>query len=155
MSADLGWYLSTFQLAKNKRVLIYILGIISASIMVWSAQTYITAIPTIRLYFYNGLDIASTLYSIAVFVFILAISKNKENNNPKLKNMSRFTFGIYITHVFFLELFLQIIYPYSKFTLQIPIVYHMMTLIFVFALSYIIVFLVSKTKYLKKIFYLK
>ena len=151
----LGWYLSTFQLAKNKRIIIYILGIISAFVMLWSVQTYITTIPSIRAYFLSGADITSTLYAIAIFVFVLAICKNKENNRPKLKELSTFIFGIFVLHVFFLELFLQIIYPYSKFTLQIPIVYHILILIVVFALSYIVVFLVSKIKYLRKIFYLK
>lgn len=151
----LGWYLSTFELAKNKRVIIYILGIISAFIMIWSVQTYITAIPSIRAYFLSGADITSTLYSIAVFVFVLAICKNKENIHEKLKELSTFIFGIFVVHVFFLELFLQIIYPYSKFALQIPAAYHMIILVIVFALSYIVVLLVSKVKYLKKIFYLK
>ena len=151
----LGWYLSTFQLAKNKRVIIYILGIISAFIMIWSVQTYITLIPSIRDYFLSGANITNTLYSIAVFVFILTICKNKENNHPKLKELSTFIFGIFVLHVFFLELFLQIIYPYSKFKLQNPIIYHIITSIVVFVVPYIIVLLVSKTKYLKKLFYLK
>ncbi|WP_407413075.1 acyltransferase [Methanobrevibacter sp.] len=151
----LGWYLSTFQLAKNKRIIIYILGIISAFVMLWAVQTYIVAIPSIRNYFLTGEDITSTLYSIAIFVFVLAICKNKENDSPKLKELSTFIFGIYLVHVFFLELFLQVIYPYSKFTLQIPVVYHMIIFIAVFALSYIIILLFSKTKYLKKLFYLK
>ena len=123
--------------------------------MVWSVQTYITTIPSIRAYFMSGADITNTLYSIAVFVFVLAICKNKENTHAKIKELSTFIFGIFVVHVFFLELFLQIIYPYSKFTLQIPAVYHIIILIIVFVLSYIIVLLVSKVKYLKKIFYLK
>lgn len=53
-------------------------------------------------------------------------------------------------HVFFLELFLQVIYPYSKFALQIPVLYHIIILTTVFVLSYITVLIVSKIKYVKK-----
>lgn len=114
-------------------------------------------IPIFRLFVKrkNRKYITNTLFSTAVFVFVLAISKNRENNHPKLKELSTFVFGIYMIHVFFLELILQVIYPYSQFAMQIPIVYHIIVLIAVFALSYITVLLVSKIKYVKKIFYLK
>ena len=151
----LGWYISNFKIAKNKRIIIYILGIISALIMVWSVQTYIGVMPSIRAYVCSGADITNTLYCIAVYVFILAICKDKENNHPKIKELSSFVFGIFIMHVLFLELFLQVIYPYSKFALQIPVLYHIIILTTVFVLSYITVLIVSKIKYVKKIFYLK
>ena len=84
----LGGYISNFKIAKNKRIIIYILGIISALIMVWSVQTYIGVIPSIRAYVCSGADITNTLYCIAVFVFVLAICKDKENNHPKIKELS-------------------------------------------------------------------
>ena len=62
-------HLSTFQLVKNKRAIIYILGIISTFIMIWSVQTYITAIPPIRAYFLSGADITSTLIPL-LFLFL-------------------------------------------------------------------------------------
>ena len=151
----LGGYISNFKIAKNKRIIIYILGIISALIMVWSVQTYIGVMPSIRAYVCSGADITNTLYCIAVYVFILAICKDKENNHPKIKELSSFVFGIFIMHVLFLELFLQVIYPYSKFALQIPVLYHIIILTTVFVLSYITVLIVSNIKYVKKIFYLK
>ena len=151
----MGWYLSTFELSKNKRKILYVLGIICGIIAIWAVQTYLPVIPTVRNYVYSGNDIISLAYSVAIFVFVLVICKNRENNHPQLKNLSRFTFGIYIIHVVFLELFLNIIYPYSSFTPQIPIVYAILTFAFVFILSYMVVFIVSKVKYLRRIFYLK
>ena len=151
----LGWYLSTFELSKNKRKILYALGIICGILAIWAVQTYIPVIPTVRNYVYSGNDIVSLLYSVAIFVFVLAVCKDRENNSPQLKSLSRFTFGIYIIHVVFLELFLNIIYPYSSFTAQIPLAYVLITFLFVFVLSYLVVFAVSKVKYLRKIFYLK
>ncbi len=151
----LGWYISNFKFAKNKRIIIYILGIICAFITVWSVQTYIGVIPSIKEYVCSDANIINTLYSIAVFLFIFTICKDKQNNHPKIKELSSFVFGIFIIHVLFIELLLQVIYPYSKLTLQIPGLYHIIMLITVFVLSYLTILIVSKIKYVKKIFYLK
>ena len=151
----IGWYLTTFPISKSKRRLIYILGISSVIFLIWFSLTNITSISVFYTYLYDGDGILALLYSIALFVLIIYIFNDKEDIYPSIKELSRFTFGIYIIHALFLELTSRMILPYSKFPLQIPILYALIIFEFTFIMSYITVLLVSKVKYLRKIFYLK
>ena len=151
----IGWYLTTFPLSKSKRRLIYILGIISVIFLIGVSLAYINYIPELSSYLYDGDGIFGLLYAVAVFVLIVYHFGDKENKYPIIKKLSKFTFGIYIMHALFLEIFARFILPYSQFTLQIPILYALIIFAFTFAMSFITVLLVSKVKYLRKIFYLK
>ena len=150
----LGWYLTNFDLSKNKRRILYISGITATIIGIWVVQTFLTQNPAVFDSFYGPQNICGALWGIAVFVFITTLFKDKENNHPRIKELSRFVFGIYIIHALFLVLFITFI-PYSTFALQIPIIYLLTVVVVVFVLSYAVVFLVSRIKYVKNIFYLK
>ena len=150
----LGWYLTTFPLSKKNRRILYILGIISVLISILAPQFYIYQVPGIRFYVHSGLDITSLTWGVAVFVFFLSILKGKTNTNQASITFSNFVYGMYIGHVLFLELFVQFIAPYPAFPVHIPIIYILTTFIFVITFTFLLVWLVSKTR-IKMIFYLK
>lgn len=149
-----GWYVTTFPLSKKLRRILYVLGIIAVLISVLSVQFYIDVIPGIRGYVHSGLDIVSFVWGVSIFVFFLSVLKDKINTNQFAIEASNFVYGMYIAHVLFLELFLQVLCPYTTFPIQIPIVYIIITLAFVVIFSFLIVWVTSKTR-LKRIFYLK
>lgn len=148
------WYVRTFPLSKRLRRIIYALGIVCVLISVLSPQFLISTIPSISDYVHSGLDIVSFLWGISVFVFLLTIFKDKINTNQLSIEASNFVYGMYIVHVFFLELFVQVFFPYESFPIHIPIVYLITTFAFVMITSFVIVWITSKTR-LKRIFYLK
>ena len=150
----LGWYLTTFPLSKKNRRILYILGIAALLISILAPEFYIYQIPGIRFYVHSGLDIISLTWGVAVFAFLLSVFKDKTNNNQASITFSNFVYGMYIAHVLFLEIFVQFIAPYPAFPIHIPLVYILTTFIFIITCSYILVWLVSKTR-VKMLFYLK
>lgn len=149
-----GWYLTTFPLSKKLRRILYGLGIIAVLISVLSPQFFIGVYPHIRGYVHSGLDIVTFVWGVSIFVFFLSILKDKINTYQFSIEASNFVYGMYIVHVLFLELFLQVLCPYASFPIHIPIVYLVITFVFVMVLSFFIVWATSKTR-LKRIFYLK
>lgn len=149
-----GWYVTTFPLSKKLRRILYALGIIAVLISVFSVQFYYGIIPGIRGYVHSGLDIVNFVWGVSVFVFFLSVLKDKINTNQFAIEASNFVYGMYIVHVLFLELFVQVFCPYSTFPIQIPIVYLIITFAFVLILSFLTVWVTSKTRF-KRIFYLK
>ena len=150
----IGWYLTTFPLSKKNRRILYILGLTALAISILAPQFYIYQIPGIRFYVHSGLDILSLTWGVAVFAFLLSVFKDKTNNNQASINFSNFVYGMYIVHVLFLEIFVQLLVPYPAFPIHIPLVYVITAFIFVVTFAYLLVWLVSKTR-VKMLFYLK
>ena len=119
--------MTTFPLSKKLRRVLYALGIIAVLISVLSVQVYIGIMPGIRGYVHSGLDIVSFVWGVSVFVFFLSVFKDRINTNKFAIEASNFVYGMYIAHVLFLELFLQVLCPYTTFPIQIPIVYIIIT----------------------------
>lgn len=150
----LGWYLTTFPLSKRNRRILYVLGLIALMISILAPQFYITQIPGIRFYVHSGLDIISLTWGVAVFAFLLSIFKDKINTNQQSITFSNYVYGMYIAHVLFLEIFVQLIVSYPAFPIPMPLVYIITAFIFTITCSYILVWIVSKTRF-KMLFYLK
>jgi hypothetical protein len=150
----LGWYLTTFPLSKRNRRILYVLGLIALMISILAPQFYITQIPGIRFYVHSGLDIISLTWGVAVFAFLLSIFKDKINTNQQSITFSNYVYGMYIAHVLFLEIFVQLIVSYPAFPIHMPLVYIITAFIFTITCSYILVWIVSKTRF-KMLFYLK
>lgn len=147
----IGWYLTTFEISKRNRALIYI-GAIAIFTISFIALLLGFKMRGATL---NGLSVSSLLWGSAIFLLVTKLCGDKKNNSPILTDMSKLVFGVYIIHVVFLEAFLRFILPYEQFTLQNPILYIIIAFLFVGILSYLVVFVVSKIPYLKKIFYIK
>ncbi|RAP54549.1 MAG: hypothetical protein BZ137_01595, partial [Methanosphaera sp. rholeuAM130] len=150
----LGWYLTTFPLSKKNRYILYILGITALLISILAPQFYSIQVPGIRFYVHSGLDIVSLTWGVSVFAFLLSLFKDRSNTNKKSIQFSNFVYGMYIAHVLFLEIFVQLIASYPAFPIHIPVIYILTVFVFVTTCSYLLVWTVSKTR-LKMLFYLK
>lgn len=146
-----GWYLTNFKLSKRNRLIIYALAIIIVVGSFIALQLgYDMRDPTLY-----GLSIASLLWGSAIFLLVTTILDDRKTGSNTLISMSKLAFGVYIIHVIFLEIFLRFILPYEQFTPQNPLAYIIIVFLFVTILSYLVVYAISKVKYLKKIVYIK
>ena len=151
----LGWLLSNFEVKKPFRIALYFTGAAAVAVSTCAVQFGIDRIENIRDYVYEPLSLPALLYGCALFVFVSNICKNKTTEKTAVQLCSNFSFGIYVIHIAVLELFVQIILPYASFPMASPFLYIAVIYAIDFALSFVLVFLVSKLKYIKKIFYIK
>lgn len=98
----LGYLLSTMEIKKKQRIIIYILGIISC-IFRYSVTYYLsTKDQKINKLLFEYTQFHSVLLAVAVFVFIKNINWNKIIKKEKIKNIlakvSGCSFGIYLMH---------------------------------------------------------
>lgn len=150
----LGWYFAHYSLDKKTRISLYFLGAAAVVGSIVAVQYYIADISNIRGYLYNALSVPELLYGCALFVLIQSLCGDRGTNRGAAM-LSDLCFGIYMIHILYLELFTQWLIPYDSFGMQNPLVYIILIYAIVFGLSLVTVYVVSKIKYLKKIFYLK
>lgn len=151
----LGWLFSNYQLKKSYRIAIYSAGIAALIVSTLAVQFCISDIKNIRDFVYEPLSFTALLYGCSVFVFISSVCKEKQTNKTLIRLCSDFSFGVYIIHVMFLEIFTKALLPYSYFNPSSPLIYMGLIYIIDFVCSFVIVFIFSKIKYVKKIFYIK
>jgi len=150
----LGWYLSTFQLKRIQRVFIYSIGYISAVLGIIVVQFYYTSIPNIRGYLYSELAFVPMVFGVAIFVMIIQLCGDRTTNSKKVIALSNYSFGIYIIHVLYLELFTYVIIPYESFPYGV-ILYITALYVFVIMASMLTVACIGKIPYIKKVFFIK
>jgi len=150
----LGWYLSTFQLKRIQRVFIYSIGYISAVLGIIVVQFYYTSIPNIRGYLYSELAFVPMVFGVAIFVMIIQLCGDRITNSKKVIALSSYSFGIYIIHVLYLELFTNVIIPYESFPYGV-ILYITALYVFVIMASMLTVACIGKIPYIKKVFFIK
>ena len=144
----LGWYLYNLEIKKNIRKYIYLIGVASCAIcfLFTSFYFYKTGIKTELLY--NYFSLTTFLYSISIFIFIKNSRKNKFSNAEKLQKLSSKTFGIYLVHVFVIEML-------DCFSINVkmvnPIISVPFLTVLVYLISYIITFILQKLPIAKKI----
>lgn len=151
----LGWLFSNYQLKKSYRIAIYSVGIAALIVSILAVQFCISDIENIRDFVYEPLSFTALLYGCSVFVFISSVCKEKQTNKTSIRLCSDFSFGIYIIHILFLEILVQVLLPYSAFNPSSPLLYIGLIYIIASVCSFVIVCIFSKIKYLKKLFYIK
>lgn len=139
-----GYYLSKYDLPKKIRITSYILSIISIIIIILNNfinifdATYITYTSFIT-------------FNIILSIFLLT-KNHKYNSNDKTKkiliSLSECGFGIYLVH----QLIINIIYKLLKIDiiLTYPYIGLIVYSIFIFVISYIIIYLLRKINFVKK-----
>ena len=151
----LGWYLDNFDLKDTNKKILYALGFIALAVSTIAVYYLIDPIPAARDYLYSQLSLPPVFFASAIFVLYKAIFDGKETKNKLAKMLSRYSFGIYLIHVFVLEILVQLIIPYERFALQSPLLYIAMIFSAVTIFSYLIVMAFDHMGKAKKIFYLK
>ena len=144
----IGYYIDKYEIVKNHRVIIYVLGIIGFLTMV---------VPTIFISYHKNescswfdeyYDAPCVLYSASFFLFF----KSKTNNNQIMTKIMPFfnfvaptTLGIYVLHIAIRD-FLRYFYTYSYFGMNLVLTLSILTICF------IVVKIVQKIPGLRHIF---
>lgn len=145
-----GYYLGRVDISQNRRVALYILGIMAFVVTV--VMTRVCSIQSQKLYdgFYNGFSINVLLESVSLFVF----AKYNMSKPPKddararfISELSKITFGIYLVHMFVIDVVgsLGILDGVSS-----SVVYAGAKIALVFTVSAIISYIINKIPVLNK-----
>ena len=140
----LGWYLTNFEINKKLKIGLIVLGgvsVVSCAIGAWF---------NIDLWYGYGNEegIFTFLYSLGFFLLLY----RKENNGKCIvgKFIGSRTFGIYILHMIFVEIFLRFVFPLDTSIIN-PILYVPILFVFSFSTSLLSAFLLGKIPYVKKL----
>lgn len=134
----LGGYINKFEIKANTKICIIIL-LISWLITILGSYFF-----TYK-YFYSYLSINTILASVSLFLLI----KKHINMDLKLASVAKLSFGVYLVHPIFLDIFSSL--AKHSFLSAINIYVYIPSLsILIFISSYITVTIMSKIKYLSK-----
>ncbi len=143
----LGYYLFSTNITKNKRLIIYVLGIISLiSCFGLNELTYIKFHKMI--YLNDYFSITTLFYSISIFVFIKYKFKDKSYNEINLRFIGDKTYGIYLIHIMIMNLYELLGFSTFSFNFIISIPIMGMS---IFIASYIIIIIMKKIPIIRKI----
>lgn len=139
----LGYYLSK-HVSLNKYILIlcFFLGVLLTILLTYKASS---AIHNFDGFYYNYLTFNVILCSISIFLFIKQVKIKSESVKNVLSLISKYSFGIYLSHVLILNLLKRIglswdfIHP----IISIPII-----VLLCLSISTLIIYLGNKVKYL-------
>ena len=100
----LGYLLSTSDLSKKDRIIIYVLGILSAVIRYWYTYFYSTKEGVLNRDLFDYCSAVSVLLAVAVFVLIKNINwdsilKKLHISNNVIAQISSYSFGVYLIHM--------------------------------------------------------
>lgn len=141
----LGWYIANVEFKKVTRIIIYIGGI--AGLLSTFVGTHFHYGNERGNYFVSNNSLNVFLYSLAIFVFVYYLFKNRNIVLSKFwLKTSKLTFGVYIVHCIFLFVLKLICNVISSVLLQILTVF-----IGCIALSFVSVFIMSKLPLIKKL----
>lgn len=144
----LGHYLNKYEIEKKKRIIIYIIGIISFIISVVGTSLFSIYMKKATETFARELSLTSFFLSVFVFVFIKYKYQNKEISERIKKiiiHLSKHTLGVYLIHPLFRDIIKnQMNISFNRLT-NLPIIFAIMLLI-----SYIISYILSKIPKINK-----
>lgn len=149
----LGWYLTNVDIKKSTKRNLVIAGFLSLVAMILLTQIFESSIPASYQYTYDSLSILPFLYSLGSFV-LLYKKENSKKDSKIFRFISKYTFGIYMLHIIFLEVFMNYILPYKSGSVMTPILYMVLLFIVIGPLSLVLSYLIEKIPYLKKLLYL-
>lgn len=149
----IGWYLTNCLIKKRARIILYLAGIISVITIILAVQFLIEEIPGIRDYVAEMNTLPAVIYGASLFTAINFCIGKRETNCMLIKEISKASFGVYVVHVAFLDLFTTVIFPYRLWPNANPIVY----IVLIFGLTYCsslgTVLLLSRIPVLRKLFH--
>ena len=142
----LGWYLVIVKFTKKKRMLLYILGVLSLLFSIFGTQVFSMKYDDFYSKFYDNLSLHIALYSSSYFVWVQHILKNKlMNNHPIIHHLSQCSFGVYLIHPLLLMYLKDMILIHGG-VLELLILY-----VVTCVLSFMIAYILSHIPYIKKV----
>ncbi len=145
----LGWYLHNVELTKKQRQTLYILGV--AGLIFTVIFTYLMSNDMGKTYMlaYRNFFFNNVLFSSAVFVFIKSKFSKVQFSEKKAKvlsTLSSLTFGVFIIHPFFIEVFRTELPENMAESFKI-----LMFWLIVLTITFALCFVISKIPVLKKL----
>lgn len=148
----IGWYLTTFQLSKKARLLMIGAGAAAVAFIILIVQSCIDNISDIRDYMVEMNTLPALIYGCGVFTLINSICGKRETKSGLVRVFSSCSFGIYIIHIIMLDLVLLHM-PYKVFNEQHPLLYIFILYTLCLVLSFVIVFILTRIKGIRKLFH--
>lgn len=147
----IGWYLTAIPATRKRNVILEITGFIALVVIIVSVWLGITSVPSIRDYVAEMNTLPAMLYGVGLFSFICARCGERTTGSRIVKTLSASAFGIYILHVFVLELVIGLAFPYTVFNEQNPLLYVLILHVLVFGISLLLTLGLSKIPGAKKL----
>lgn len=147
----LGYLFAHLELSKNQRIVIYILGLVSAFIRYFGTIHYSVLDGKVNKIFFSYLQFHSVLLALAIFVFVKYsvqhITENRERFAIIMSNLSSCSLGIYLIHILVMS------YEQHFFSISASNPYwRFLGAFMTYGVCLIIVFLGKKIPYVKAIF---
>ena len=149
----LGWYLTNVGVKLKTKRNFVIVGGLSLLLMIVLTQVFESSIPESYNYTYDNLSVLPFLYSLGSFL-LLYRKENSKKDGKVFHFISKYRFGMYMTHIMFMEIFMVYILPYSSSSFMTPLWYMGLLFVVIGALSMGLSYLIGKIPYLKKLLYL-
>lgn len=145
----LGYLLSTMELSKKQRGILYLLGLFSAALRYFATLFLSQRDGVINKMFFGYINYYSVLLGVAVFVFFkyLPLCKKMTQNQKvtrALKTLSSLSFGVYLIHMIIYRILDDFILPNSwEWRILVPFL--------IYALSLVIIYIMKKIPVIKYI----
>ena len=147
----IGWYLTAFPPKGKTRIALILTGLTAAVCILLSVQFFFDDIPNIYSYMAEMNTLPAMLYGTGLFTLITTRFGERETRSRTLSLLSQQSFGIYVLHLFLLEILIGAVLPYKAFHEQLPLVYTLTVCILVFTLSFLMSLGLSKVKGVRKL----
>ncbi|MCL2859608.1 MAG: acyltransferase family protein [Oscillospiraceae bacterium] len=148
----LGHYITTYGIKERYRKITYVLGVISAIGL--AIMTNVLSTGGFNGVMYNRENVLVFFEAVSVFIFITYLFKKielKEKVGKVLSRLGSLTFGVYLIHVLFMNEIHKLINGSSVFA-NVPLEVIVVIEIFgTLVVSYLVTYILSKIKYVKKI----
>ena len=105
-----GYLIDKYEMKRSLRIILYCLGLLALAIHYFGTVSYSLAVNELNSTFRAKDGLINCLYTIAIFTFFKYSGEKLFNKAEKVFNFfNRYTFGIYILHIFVLNEILPII----------------------------------------------
>lgn len=144
-----GYYLFTHDLPKKVRIALYICAVICVIPIFLLTHYHSVMADKVSDIFYDNRSVAVAVQTVAVFVFVKNIKFNlKEKSTKILLKLSKYSFGVYLVHMFILDV-LKLAFNFTPASLN-PFLSVPLFIVIVFIISTIISACLNKIPILNK-----
>ncbi len=147
----IGWYLTAFPPTGKARIALILSGLAALIWIILSVHFFVGDIPKIRDYMAEMNTLPAMLYGAGLFTWITTRCGERENRSRVLSALSQQSFGIYVLHLFLLEILIGAVLPYKAFNERLPLVYTLVQFFLIFGLSFLLSLGLSKIKGVRKL----
>lgn len=147
----IGWYLMAFPLKRKIKIILEAAGLIALLAIVLVVQFQIGNIPTIRVYVSEMNTLPAMLYGVGVFLLVTDICGERKTKTRAGSFLPQMSFGVYVMHVFVLDILIKWAIPYKAFHEQNPLLYILILFVLDFGITLLLTFGLTRIPGVKKL----